>query len=62
MPRVSAATKKMVEDAILQSKPIKSYCQSNAIIGNDVDLVTLVASMSSRERQTLKAIIATFGG
>lgn len=62
MARVPAATKKMVEEAIQNGAPIKSYCQTHAIIGNDVDLITLVAGMSIKERKTLQAIINVFGG
>lgn len=62
MARVPAATKKMVLEAIATNGKIKSYCQKNAIIGNDVELITLVASMSKKERQTLQAIINAFGG
>lgn len=61
MARVSAITRQSIEEAIMGQKTIKSYCQKNAISGDDVDLVTLVAAMSKQERRTLQAIINTFG-
>lgn len=60
--RVPAKVTKEIEQIIVDGGTLKSYCQSHAIHGKDVDLITLVAAMSRNERRKLQAIINVFGG
>jgi hypothetical protein len=60
--RVPAKVTKEIEQIVAEGGKLKSYCQSNAIHGKDVDLITLVAAMSSKERRNLQAIINIFEG
>ena len=60
--RVPAKVTKEIEQIIQANGNLKSYCQSNAIKGKDVCLITLVASMSKNERRNLQALINIFEG
>jgi hypothetical protein len=60
--RVPAKITKEIEKTIQDGGNLKSYCQSHAIKGKDICLITLVASMSKNERRNLQAIINIFEG